>query len=115
MPYIFRWYPTLCKIFYDFGQKSGQNIWNLGKECAIFAPAFGRGHPGGEGWRRRASREGRRGERGGAGEGTGNQPVFQQFRKNFEKICGKIWRERIKTFIFASAFARKNRLMMNDE
>ena len=45
----------------------------------------------------------------------GDQPVFQQFRKKFEKICGKIWRGTIKTFIFASAFARKNRLMMNDE
>ena len=70
------------------------------------------GKEGGEG----ASREGRRGERGRAGEGTGNQPVFQQqFRKKFEKICGKIWRERIKTFIFASAFALKNRWTINDE
>lgn len=43
----------LCKIFYVFGQKSVQNIWNWVEECAIFAPAFGRGHPGGEGWRGR--------------------------------------------------------------
>ena len=69
------------------------------------------GKDGGEG----ARLEGRRGERGGAGEGTGKLPVFQQFRKKFEKICGKIWRERIKTFIFASAFALKNRRTINDE
>ena len=43
------------------------------------------GKEGGEG----ASREGRRGERGRAGEGMGNQPVFQQFRKKFEKNMRK--------------------------
>ena len=59
-------------------------------------------------------RAGKEGEgRGRAGEGTGNQPVFQQFRKKFEKTCGKIWRGTEKTFIFASAFARKK--SVNDE
>ena len=47
----------LCKIVYVFGQKSVQNIWNWWEECAIFAPAFGRGRPGGEGWRRRGGEE----------------------------------------------------------
>ena len=57
---------VLCKIFYVFGQKSVQNIWNWVEECAIFAPAFGRGHPGREGWRRRGE-VGRKG-RGEAGQ-----------------------------------------------
>ena len=57
LPVCVCWYPTFCKIFYVFGQKSGQNIWNWVEECAIFAPAFGRGRPGGEGWRRRGGEE----------------------------------------------------------
>ena len=91
-------------------------IFGIGQENALsLHPLSEGGTPAGKEGGEGASREGRRGERGRAGEGTGNQPVFQQFRKKFEKICGKIWRERIKTFIFASAFALKNRWTINDE
>ena len=33
--------------------------------------------------------------------------LLRRFRKKFEKKCGKIWREYVKVFIFASAFAKK--------
>ena len=87
MPYIFRWYPTLCKIFYVFGQKSGQNIWNWVEECAIFAPAFGRGRPGGEGWRRRGGEEVGVEQESGRGSGWGISLSFSSSEKILKKYA----------------------------
>ena len=102
------------KYFTILGKKVSKIFGIGGKNALSLHPLSEGGTPavrdGGEG----ASREGGAGVGEWQGKGTWNQPVFQQFRKKFEKICGKIWRERIKTFIFASAFARKNRLTMSD-
>ena len=80
-----------------------------GKNALSLHPLSEGGTPAGKDGGEGARLEGRRGERGRVGEGTGISLSFSSSEKKFEKICGKIWRERIKTFIFASAFALKNR------
>ena len=67
------------------------------------------GAPAGRDGEEGGSEEAGVGQESGRGSGRGISLSFSSSEKKFEKICGKIWRGTEKTFIFASAFARKNR------
>ena len=87
----------LCKIFYDFGQKSVQNIWNWWEECAIFAPAFRKGGaPAGRDGEEGGSEEAGVGQESGRGSGRGISLSFSSSGKSLKKYAERFGGERKK-------------------